>query len=148
MSQCPIAGDANPIVACSATTRVALHPSAERPILRQISSLMYPKIQRRQVTMNMFFVDEEHSVRGHPGGRLQFSGGGSGRWFVYSTCVLIHSCKMPQESETTGLNDTDEMKLLHVAICARRLRRTDADFRSQSRDLLAPVRHACAQGRI
>ena len=36
--------------------------SAERPILHQISSLMYPKIQQRQV---MFFIQV---VGGHPGG--------------------------------------------------------------------------------
>jgi len=30
------------------------HQSAKRPILRQISSVMYPKIQRRQVVMNVF----------------------------------------------------------------------------------------------
>ena len=32
---------------------VQRHQSAERPILHQISSLMYPKIQRRQVIMNV-----------------------------------------------------------------------------------------------
>ena len=32
---------------------VQRHQSAERPISRQISSLMYPKIQRRQVIMNV-----------------------------------------------------------------------------------------------
>ena len=43
-------------------------------------------------------------MRGRPGGHLQFSG-----WRfedgLASICVLIHSCKMPKESETTGLND-------------------------------------------
>jgi len=33
--------------------RVQRHQSAERPILRQTSSLMYPKIQQRQVIMNV-----------------------------------------------------------------------------------------------
>jgi len=32
---------------------VQRHQSAERPILRQISSLMYPNIQRKQVIMNV-----------------------------------------------------------------------------------------------
>jgi len=44
----------------------------DRPILRQISSLMYPKIQRRQVIMNVLHP----GLHGRPGGRLQFSGGG------------------------------------------------------------------------
>jgi len=35
---------------------VQRHQSAERPILRQISSLMYPKIQRRQVIMNVLHL--------------------------------------------------------------------------------------------
>ena len=32
---------------------VQRHQSSERPILRQISSLMYPKLQRRQIIMNV-----------------------------------------------------------------------------------------------
>jgi len=82
-----------PIVTCR-------HQFAERLILHHIFSLMYPKIQRRQVIMNVL----------HPGCvRLP-------RWLppvpwrrfedgLASICILIHSCKMPKESETTGLND-------------------------------------------
>ena len=72
---------------CSAVQR---HQSAERLILHQISSLMYPKIptthymhpkiQRRQVIMDVL----------HPGcARRRFEDG------LASICVLIHSCKMP-----------------------------------------------------
>jgi len=43
---------ANPTVACT-TTSVQRHQSAERPILHQISSFMYPKIQQRQVIINV-----------------------------------------------------------------------------------------------
>ena len=46
--------------------------SLQRPILHQISSLMHPRIQRRQVIM-MFFIQV---VCGCPSGRLQCSGGG------------------------------------------------------------------------
>ena len=49
----------------------------------------------------MFFIQV---VRGHPGGRLQFSGDEDEDGLA-SICILIHSCKMPRESETTGLND-------------------------------------------
>ena len=48
----------------------------------------------------MFFIQV---VRGCPGGRLQLSGGGSKMAWLAS--VLIHSYKMPKESETMGLND-------------------------------------------
>jgi len=55
-------------------------------------SIMYPKIQQRQVIMNVL----------HPGCAppvlwRRFEDGLAG------ICVLIHSCKMPRESETTGL---------------------------------------------
>ena len=43
---------------------VQRHQSAKMQILRQISKLIYHNIQ--------FFIQV---VRGHPGGRLQFSGG-------------------------------------------------------------------------
>jgi len=49
----------------------------------------------------MFFIQV---VRGRPGGRLHFSGGRFEDGLA-SICVLIHSCKIPKESETTGLND-------------------------------------------
>ena len=52
---------------------VQRHQSAVRPILRQISSLMYPKIQRRQVIMNVLHPAWLCAAR-LPGGRLQFSG--------------------------------------------------------------------------
>jgi len=48
----------------------------------------------------MFFIQ---IVSGCPGGRLQLSGGL--KMASNSICVLIHSCKTPKESETTGLND-------------------------------------------
>ena len=48
--QCPIQQSHAPQRVCSTVQR---HQSAERPILRQISSLIYPKIQRRQVIMNV-----------------------------------------------------------------------------------------------
>ena len=38
---------ANPTVACTTTSTAQRHQSAERPILHQISSLIYPKIQQR-----------------------------------------------------------------------------------------------------
>ena len=50
---------------------VQRHQSPERPILHQISSLIYPKIQRRQVIMNVII----QVVHGCLIGRLQFSGG-------------------------------------------------------------------------
>jgi len=45
----------NPIVACTTGVRSAVqrHQSPERLILHQICSLVYPKIQRRQVIMNV-----------------------------------------------------------------------------------------------
>jgi len=93
---------ANPIQQQHAPLRVRStvqrHQSPERPILRQISSLMYPKIQRRQVIMNVL----------HPGCARPpwWSPPGPCRRFedgLASICVLIHSCKMPRESEMTGL---------------------------------------------
>ena len=48
----------------------------------------------------MFFIQVVH---GCPSGRLQFSGGGSKMAWLAS--VLMHSCKMPKESEVMGLND-------------------------------------------
>ena len=81
---------------------VQRHQSAERPILHQISSLMYPKIQRRQIAKpsssllqrtgggqwRMFFIQV---VRGRPGGRLQFSGGGSKMVWLASAFSSIHT---------------------------------------------------------
>ena len=42
------------------------HQSAERPILHQISSLMYPKIQRRQVIMNVLLPNCAWPARWSP----------------------------------------------------------------------------------
>jgi len=77
---------------------VQRHQSAERPILCQISSLMYPKIQRRQVIVNVL----------HPG--CAWPPSSPVLWSRFkdglaSICILIHSYKMPKESETTGLNN-------------------------------------------
>jgi len=82
---------------CSSVQR---HQSPERPILHQISSLMYSKIQWRQVIMNIL----------HPGCAWspQWSLAILWRRFedgLASICILIHSCKMPKQSETMGLND-------------------------------------------
>ena len=56
--------------ACSAPLRVRSavqrHQSPARPILRQISSLMYPKIQRRQVIMNVLHPSCARSPRWSP----------------------------------------------------------------------------------
>jgi len=79
---------------------VQRHQSAERPILHQMSSLMYPKIQRRQVIMNVL----------HPGCALPPRWSPPVLWRRFkdglaSICVLIHSCKMSKETEMTGLSD-------------------------------------------
>ena len=72
----------------------------ERPILRQISSLMYPKIQQRLVIMNVLHPGCAQPPRWSPPVLYRrFEDG------LASICVLIHSCKMPKEIEMTGLND-------------------------------------------
>jgi len=90
----------NPTVACTTTRHSAArrHQSAERPmILRQISSLIYPKIQRRQVIMNVLHPSCARPPRWSPPVLWRrFEDG------LASICVLIHSCKMSEESETTG----------------------------------------------
>ena len=43
--------------------RLQRHQSAERPILRQTSSLMYPKIQQRQVIMNVLHPGSARPLR-------------------------------------------------------------------------------------
>jgi len=63
---------------------------------RQISSLVYPKIQRRQVVMNVLYPGCSRPPRWSPPVLW--------RRFV-DACIVIHSCKMSKESETTGLND-------------------------------------------
>jgi len=79
---------------------VQRHQSPERPILRQISSLIYPKIQWRQVIMNVLHPSCERLPRWSPPVLWRrFEDG------LASVCVLVHSCKMPKENETTGLND-------------------------------------------
>jgi len=79
---------------------VQIHQSAERLILRQISSLMHPKIQRRQVIMNVLHPGCARPPRWSPPVLWRRLEDG-----LASICVLIHSCKMSRESETTGLND-------------------------------------------
>jgi len=71
------------------------------PILRQISSLVYPKIQRKQVIMNVLHPGCAQPPRWSPPVLWRrFEDG------LASICILNHSCKMPKESErTTGLND-------------------------------------------
>jgi len=86
-----------PLRVCSAVQR---HKSAERPILHQISSLMYPKIQRRQVIMNVRHPSCAQPPRWSPPVLWRSFADG-----LASICVLIHLCKMPKDSETTGLND-------------------------------------------
>ena len=81
------------------------------PILRQISSLVYPKIQRKQVIMNVL----------HPGCARPPRWSTPVLWSRFedglaSICVLIHSCKMPKESETTGLIDVRKWWLACNAI--------------------------------
>ena len=72
----------------------------ERPILRQISSLMYPKIQRRPVIMNVIHPSWAWLPRWSPPVLWRrFEGG------LASIGLLIHLWKMPKESETTGLDD-------------------------------------------
>ena len=86
----------NPIVACTALrlrSAVQRHQSAERQmILRQIYSLMYPKIQRRQVIMNVLHPGCVRPPRWSPPVLWRrFQDG------LATICVLIHSCKMPRK---------------------------------------------------
>ena len=63
------------------------HQSAERPILWQISSLMYPKIQQRQVIMNVLHPGCARPPRWSPPvlwRRLEHG--------LASVCIFIHSC--------------------------------------------------------
>ena len=55
-----------PLRVCSAVQR---HESSERPILPQISSLIYPNIQRRQVIMNVLNPSCVRPPRWSPPGR-------------------------------------------------------------------------------
>ena len=73
---------------------VALQSSSS--MHRQISGLVYPKIQRRQVVMNVLYPGCSRPPRWSPPVLW--------RRFV-DACIVIHSCKMSKESETTGLND-------------------------------------------
>ena len=70
---------------CITTSAVQRHQSAERSILRQISSLVYPKIRRRRV---MFFIQVVH---GRPGGRLQVPGGGLKMAWLASAFAFIRA---------------------------------------------------------
>jgi len=66
----------------------------------QISRLIYPKIQQRRVIMKVF-----HSSCSRP---PLWSPPVFWRRFedsLASICILIHLCKMPRESEMTGLDD-------------------------------------------
>ena len=60
---------------------------------------MYPKIQRRQVIMNVLHPGCARSPRWSPPVLWRRIEDG-----LASICVLIHSCKMPKESETTEVN--------------------------------------------
>jgi len=64
---------------------VQRHQSAERPILCQISSLIYPKIQRSQVIMNVLI----QVVCGRSSSRLQFSEGGSKMVWLHLRLILL-----------------------------------------------------------
>jgi len=75
--------------------------SPERPILFQISNVMYPKIQRRQVIMNVLCPSCAWPPRWSPPVLWRRFEGGSA-----SICILIHSCKMPRESETVRFDES------------------------------------------
>jgi len=82
---------------CSAVQRQL---SPERSILRQISSLMYLKIQRRQVIMNVL----------HPGCVRPPWWSPPVLWRRFedglaSFCILIHLCKTPTHTHTHLFND-------------------------------------------
>ena len=82
------------------SSTVQRHQSPERLILCQISSLIYPKIQRRQVITNVLHPNYARPPRwSTPVLWRRFENS------LASICVLIHSCKMLKENETTGLND-------------------------------------------
>jgi len=86
-----------PLQRCSTVQR---HQSPERPILHQISNLIYLKMQRRQVIMNVHHPSCVRPPQWSPPVLCRrFENG------LASICVLIRSCKMPKESETTGRND-------------------------------------------
>jgi len=76
------------------------HKSPLRPILRQISSHIYPKIQRTQVIMNVLHRSCARPPWWSPPVLWRRFDNG-----LASMCILIHSCKMPKESGPTGLND-------------------------------------------
>ena len=87
------------------------HQSLERPILRQISCFMYPKIQRRQVIINVLHPGCLRSPRWLPAILWRrFKDG------LASICIHIHSCKMPTESGTTGHNEIDIQRIAAVDI--------------------------------
>ena len=88
---------------------VQRHQSPERPILRQISSLMHPKIQQRQVIVNVLQVMRPPRWL-PPVLWSRFEDG------LASICVLVHSCKVPEESETTGLRDIKTF-IMHAQLC-------------------------------
>ena len=93
----PIQQQDAPLRVCNAVQR---HQSPGRPTLCQISSLIYPKMQRRQINMNVLHPSCVWLPWWSPPVLWKrFKDG------LVSICVLIHSCKMPKESETTGLND-------------------------------------------
>ena len=76
------------------------HHSPERPILCQISSLMYPKIHHRQVIMRVLYPGcAQLPWWSQPILWRRFKA------VLASICVLIHSCKMPKESETKCNNN-------------------------------------------
>ena len=67
---------------------VQRHQSPERPILHQISSFLYPKIQQRQVIVNVVHSSCVRLPRWSPPVLWRrFEDG------LASICLLIHSCK-------------------------------------------------------
>ena len=79
---------------------VQRHQSPERPILQQISSLTYPMIHWRHIIMNALHPSCARPPRWSPPVLWRrFKDG------LASICVLIHSCQMHKDSETTGLTD-------------------------------------------
>ena len=87
-----------PLSRLPSNTSVHLYESPERPILRQISSLMCPKIQRRRVIVDVLRSSCARPPRWSPPVLWK-------RFEDGLASVLIHSCRIPKVSETTGFDD-------------------------------------------
>ena len=126
---------------------VQRHRSPERLILHQTSSLIYPKIQRRQVIMNVLHPGCARPPRWSPPVLwTRFEDG------LASICVLIRSCKMPKESETTGLDDGcsgGDCTVVYSRLCRSVVTACIAcgdeswQFRCHVTDLCIPTRFVC-----